>query len=167
MEELGYAGLTLMLGIGTAVRTSMIGAIRLQRGGSEAVWISVITTTAGAGLILVIRDLAGTPASMRGLRPAYLWAGTVGLAFPLVLLAALRRDLGAPEAAWLSILGAMTAVALFLGSLTASPPTPPPASASIVVRPEPAWRSRWSPRGRPRRPRPSAPGPGPALRRRW
>ncbi len=47
----------LLIGVGAAVQTSMVGAMGRQRGAVEASWLSLLATVTGIALILGVRSL--------------------------------------------------------------------------------------------------------------
>ncbi len=98
--------IAVLIGVGAAVQTSMLGSVGRLRGPSEATWLSILATATAVALILAVRGLRGEslalPApldrpvvfiaaailaglalflTVRGLPPYYAITGLFGLAF--------------------------------------------------------------------------------------
>ena len=108
----------LLIGVGGATQTAMLGAVGRDRGSGEATWISVLATMCGLAILIVVRAVRGDgpmlPApldrgevfavvalvagatlvlSMRGIAPYYAVTGLFGLAY-IVGAAVLAPRLG-------------------------------------------------------------------------
>jgi bacterial/archaeal transporter family-2 protein len=96
----------MLIGLGAAVQTSMLGSVGRLRGPSEATWLSILATASAVAVILAVRGIRGdSPAlpapfdrplvfigaallaglalllTARGLPPYYAITGLFGLAF--------------------------------------------------------------------------------------
>jgi uncharacterized membrane protein YdcZ (DUF606 family) len=128
MGQLLALAVTLLIGLGFSVQTSMLGSVARQRGSTEAAWMSLLATMAGLAVLFGVRALRGEPPllpapldrawiyaviavaagvalilTMRNLDPYFAVAGLFGLAM-IVGMGALAPRLG---------------VALFLSALVA------------------------------------------------
>ena len=106
MTQWVYVLVAMLIGLGAAVQSSMLGALGRERGATEAGWISLLGSLTAIGAILAIRTLRGDavalPApfdrafvqlllvavallalvvSLRGVAPYYGIAGLFGVAF--------------------------------------------------------------------------------------
>lgn len=61
MAQLLSLGVALLIGLGFAVQTSMLGSVARQRGSTEAAWMSLLATVAGIALFFGLRALRGAP----------------------------------------------------------------------------------------------------------
>lgn len=118
----------MLIGLGGATQTSMLGALGRERGGTEGAWISLLGSVAGITIVLAVRAARGNEvnlpapfdrmplhgvlavivvlaliASLRGLPPYFAVTGLFGTAF-IVGAGLLVPSLG---------------VALFFGAVTA------------------------------------------------
>lgn len=118
----------LTIGLGSAVQTSLLGAMGRGRGPTEAAWVSLLGSVVGISLVLLVRSSRGdTPALPSPLeRP---WAHGLALLLALGILAVSTRGLdpyyaitgffGVAFIAGAAYLVPSLGVALFFGATTA------------------------------------------------
>jgi uncharacterized membrane protein YdcZ (DUF606 family) len=84
-----YVLVAVLIGLGAAVQSSMLGALGRERGATEAGWISLLGSLTAIGTILAIRTLRGDTVAL----PAPFDRVTVQVALAVVAVACLALSL--------------------------------------------------------------------------
>ena len=89
MTQWLYVLVAMLIGLGAAVQSSMLGALGRERGATEAGWISLLGSMAAIGAVFAVRTLRGDEVAL----PAPFDRALVQLALVLVALGCLALSL--------------------------------------------------------------------------